>query len=77
MPMNALEMLIYVLVLGGLSLVIAYLCVCLPNLIKRKPPKRHHYEEPASDDYKKSARVEAANEGSSVDHDKALSSFNR
>ena len=77
MPLTALELLIYVLVLGGLALVIAYLCVCLPNLIRRKQPKRHHYTEPASDDYKQSARVEAADDGSSVDHDKALSSFNR
>lgn len=73
--MGTLQIIGFTIAVAVVAAIIAFLCVFVPNTIKRRTPKRYHYDEPASFDYKKSAHANGVEDGSSVDHQKAMTDF--
>lgn len=73
--MHPIETLAYAVVLGGVAFLVGLLLVVIPGKIQRKPPKLHHFTEPASMDFKNSVHANDIGDGSSVDNEKALKSF--
>lgn len=73
--MHPVEVIAYSVVLGGVALLIGFLLIVIPGKIQRRQPKRYHFTEPASTDYKTNVHANNVGDGSSVDNEKALKSF--
>jgi hypothetical protein len=74
--MTPIEIIIITLALGGIALLIGLLSVLLPNAKQRRQPRRHHFKEPAPMTFKENVHANDIDNGSSVDKEKALKSFN-
>lgn len=74
--MTPIEIIIAALVLGGVALLVALLCIVIPDANRRRQPKRYHFKEPAPMSFKNNVHANDLDNGSSVDAEKALKSFN-
>lgn len=70
------EVFVYVLVLGIFAFIVGLLVVFLPNAVRNWPHKRYHYDSPAPANYKSNVDTNDDDNGSVVDKQKAVNSFN-
>lgn len=73
--MSPVEIIVYTIVLGGLALLIGFLCIVIPNAKQNRQPRRHHFKEPAPMTFKENVHANNLDGGSTVDNEKALKSF--
>lgn len=73
--MGTWQNILYTVVVAVVAAIVAFLCVFIPAVSKRRKPRRYHYDEPAAFDYKKSARAVDDESGSSVDNQNARKQF--
>lgn len=73
--MHPVEAIVYAIILGAIAFLIGFLIVVVPGKFQRHQPKRYHFKEPASTDYKTNVHANDIGDGSSVDNEAALNSF--
>lgn len=73
--MHPVEIIAYAIILGGIALLVGFLMVTIPGKFQRRQPKRYHFKEPASTEYKNNVHANDIGDGSAVDNEKALKSF--